>query len=71
MEQSLARTAAILCGNPRFQAHIGVTNTESAASYVRRTCGVSSRRELDRDEQAARRFHELRRAFAYRGPQEG
>jgi len=57
--------AGMLCRNPRFQAHIGATCPESAAAHVRRVCGVSSRRELDRNPEAARKFHELRRQFAY------
>lgn len=65
MERSLARTAAILCGNPDFQKHLGVTCAESAAAAVRRHCGVASRRELDEKPEAARKFHELRRAFVY------
>lgn len=65
MKQSLARTAAILCGNPDFQTHMGVTNAEMAAAAVRRHCGVASRRELDEKPEAARKFHELRRAFVY------
>lgn len=61
-----ASTAAgMLCGNPKFQAYLGVTNAEDAAMHIRRTCGVLSRRDLDRDEQAAKRFHELRKAYAY------
>jgi len=64
-QQRLSRLAGMLCGNPRFQAYIGATCPESAAAFVRRQCGVASRRELDRNEQAAKRFHELRRRFAY------
>jgi len=64
-QQSLAKLAGMLCGNPRFQAHIGVTNAQDAAAAVRRQCGVASRRELDEKPEAARKFHELRRAFVY------
>lgn len=66
-EQSLARLAGMLCGNPKFQAHLGVDGNEEAAAVVRRSCGIKSRRELDRDPAAAQRFHELRRRFAYQG----
>lgn len=65
--QPLAKLAGMLCGNPMFQASIGATCPESAAAIIRRECGVASRRELDRNAQAAKRFHELRRAFAYGG----
>lgn len=64
---NLSTVAGMLCGNPKFQAYLGVTNSEDAAMHIRRTCGVLSRRDLDRDEQAAKRFHELRKAFAYGG----
>lgn len=67
MMQQLSKLAGMLCGNPQFQSYLGVTNSESAAAVVRRQCGVSSRRELDRNLEAARRFHEIRRAFAYQG----
>lgn len=63
---SLARTAAILCQNPKFQQHLGATCPESAAARVRSHCGITSRRDLDWDKRAAELFHELRRQFAYR-----
>lgn len=62
---SNARVAGILCNNPDFQAHLSVTNAEMAAAAVRRHCGVASRRELDEKPEAARKFHELRKRFAY------
>lgn len=62
---SNARVAGILCNNPDFQKLLGVTCAESAAAAVRRHCGVASRRELDEKPEAARKFHELRRQFAY------
>ncbi|HCP79415.1 MAG: hypothetical protein CML16_14840 [Pusillimonas sp.] len=63
---TLARLAAMLCANPDFQKHVGVNSAEKAAVYVRKHCGVTSRRELDQSEAAAKRFHELRKRFAYR-----
>lgn len=63
---SNARVAGILCNNPDFQEHLGATCPESAAAALRRQCGIASRRELDRNPEAARKFHELRREFAYR-----
>lgn len=66
---TLAKLAALLCQNPRFQAFIGVTSGDDAAMYVRRYCGVLSRAELDTNREAAARFHELRRSFAYREAQ--
>ena len=61
----LSRLAGMLCGNAEFQAHLGATCSESAAAIVRRRCGITSRRELDSSPEAAKRFHELRRSFAY------
>lgn len=63
---SLARTAAILCQNPKFQQHLGVESAEAAAVYVRSHCGITSRKDLDWDKRAAELFHALRKQFAYR-----
>lgn len=60
-----SKLAGILCGNPRFQAHLGATNPDDAAVKVRKHCGIASRRELDWDARAAKLFHELRKEFAY------
>lgn len=60
-----AQVAGMLCGNPDFQRFMKVTNAEMAAAAVRRHCGVASRRELDEKPEAARKFHELRKRFAY------
>lgn len=66
-EQSNARLAGILCNNPDFQSHLGATCPESAATALRRQCGIASRRELDTNPEAAKKFHAMRRAFAYQG----
>lgn len=60
-------TAAILCTNPRFQAWLGASDADEAAQVLRERCQVASRRDLDTDRQAAKRFHALRRTFAYGG----
>lgn len=60
-----ARQAAIMCGNPKFQAYLGVNGADEAAAILRRMCGVKSRSELDECPAAARRFHDLRQQFAY------
>lgn len=60
-----SRQAGIMCGNPKFQAWLGVDDANEAAASLRRMCGVKSRRELDECPAAAKRFHELRKAFAY------
>lgn len=60
-----ARQSGIMCSNPKFQAWLGVDGADEAAASLRRMCGVKSRRELDECPAAARRFHEVRRRFAY------
>lgn len=65
MNQSNARQAAIMCTNPKFQAYLGVKDADEAAASLRRLCGVQSRRDLDECPAAAKRFHELRKRFAY------
>lgn len=67
MSQFNARHAAIMCGNAKFQAYLGVKDADEAAASLRRLCGVKSRRELDECPAAAKRFHELRKKFAYGG----
>lgn len=64
-QPSNARQSGIMCGNPKFQAWLGVGGADEAAASLRRMCGVKSRRELDECPAAARRFHEVRRRFAY------
>lgn len=63
-------TAGRLCRQPSFQAFLGVPDANAAAIHVRRVCGIKSRRELDTNVRAARRFHTMRRQFAY-GSQNG
>lgn len=65
IQQPNARQAGIMCGNPKFQAWLGANDADEAAANLRRMCGVKSRHELDKCPAAARRFHELRRRFAY------
>lgn len=60
-----AKLAGMLCSNPKYQAYLGVDSAEEAAVHLRKACGVKSRRELDECPAAAKRFHELRKAFAY------
>jgi hypothetical protein len=62
----LARLAGQLCGNPRFQAFMGASSADQAADYLRTRCRIDSRAELDHDQDAAQRFHQVRRAFVNR-----
>lgn len=60
----LSRLAAALCSNPKFQLFVfktfgeDVKTENECADFLRKTCGVSSRAELDHNENAARTFHE-------------
>ena len=73
MGGELARLAGQLCTSARFQRWLaeragpcphGVAPQDWAAEYVRRACGVTSRRELDHSSRAAALFHErIRRPF--------
>lgn len=63
----LARLAGQLCQRQDFQAFASARSAGEAAAFIRRVCRVESRAELDHDEQASDRFHELvRKPFAYR-----
>lgn len=55
----LARLAGQLCQNPQFQEWCEVESAEAAAEWVRRTCDIESRSELDHDTGAANKFHQL------------
>ena len=62
----LAMRAGILCNEGGFQKFLSehdpfydVVSAERAAETVRGKCKVSSRADLDHDEEAARRFREL------------
>lgn len=43
-----SQQAAIRCGEPAFQAFLGVASVDAAAREVRARCGVESRSELDK-----------------------
>lgn len=70
---ALARVAGQLCTSKRFQQWViaragtvpmGVTAQEHAAVYIRKTCGITSRRDLDHHAGAAALFHErIRKPF--------
>lgn len=66
----LARLAGIWCADPKFWAWINsvsegyVSNESDAAAWVRRTCDVESRAELDNDKPSADYFHQaIRRPY--------
>lgn len=64
---TLARLAGMLCQQPAFMQFSGATSPDDAAEFIRRTCGVQSRAELDHDPKAAALFHEhVRKPFVER-----
>jgi hypothetical protein len=69
---SRAQQAGILCQDPDFMAwrnerySPAVTDAEGLASSIRDLCGVTSRRELDTDARAGRRWDRLVEAFRAR-----
>lgn len=65
-KQTLARAAGMLCANPTFQKWCGAGSADEAATFVREWCGIQSRRQLDTSDEAAARFHTLRRRFVDR-----
>lgn len=66
-----SRQAGILCNDPRFQAFAATRcglpgqrfGHSAAAEYLRDICRIDSRRRLDGDPQAQRKFHALRTEF--------
>jgi hypothetical protein len=54
---ALARLAGMLCGQSEFLKFAGVPSPAAAADWIRQTCGVPSRADLDHSEAAARKFH--------------
>lgn len=67
-KQSLAKLAGMLCNQPVFMQFCGATSADDAAEFVRTTCGIQSRAELDRNPKAAALFHErVRKPFVYGG----
>lgn len=62
--QLLSQVAGMMCAQEAFQAWCGATDAAGAADYVRRVCGVQSRRELDTSSRAAQLFHSrIRRPY--------
>lgn len=50
---------AIVCKSPEFWRFLQVDDEPAAIQKVRALCGVASRSELDRDPEAAQRFHKI------------
>lgn len=58
-EQRLSQWVALRCKEDAFQRFLGVQDECTAIHEVRALCDVKSRREFDRDKEAAARFHEI------------
>jgi hypothetical protein len=52
----LSRWLAMRCAEPEFQEWLGATSSEQAADKVRKLLDISSRAELDNDDDARHRF---------------
>ena len=62
--EKLARLAGMLCQQPVFIQFFGCDSPDDAAAFIRSTCGVQSRAELDHNPKAAALFHErVRKPF--------
>lgn len=59
----LSKNAAALCRDEEFWAFSGMKTEEEATAYLRHYCGITSRRELDHNEEAARKYHQLKSEF--------
>ena len=64
----LARLAGMLCSNPEFQEWLGnygcLVPPEQCKGWIYQTCGITSRRELDHNAEAAQIFEdEIRKPF--------
>jgi hypothetical protein len=55
----LAMRAAILCDEGGFRVFLGAADKDHAAEIIRTRCGITSRRELDHNDQAAAAFRKM------------
>lgn len=55
--KELAQLAGRWCADPYFQHWLGATDEDDAAAQIRLACRITSRAELDHNEQAAAKFH--------------
>lgn len=63
-----AQMAGIVCNDPRFwrfltEKYFGVASAPDAAQAVREICGIASRSELGKDEQATAEWERLRNDY--------
>lgn len=63
----LARLAGQLCQREDFRTFYQAESVDAAADFIRRTCDIQSRAELDHNPRAAALFHaNVRAPYAYR-----
>lgn len=67
---ALAQRAGIICGEVGFRTFVAkkfqcdIASSEDAAAWLRARCGIESRADLDHEDDAARRFHDISKAYA-------
>lgn len=61
----LARQAGIMCHEVAFHQFVEVNDEEAAAEFIRTHCGVLSRRNLDHNDGAARKFMDLKADYDF------
>lgn len=61
--KSLAQIAGILCSSGAFQKWCGSKSADEAAEWLRGHCNITSRSQLDTNEDAAVAFREIRGEF--------
>lgn len=62
--QRLSTWLALRCKEPLFQRFLRVPDEQTAVRSVRAICEVKSRGEIDRNDRAAKRFHDfIRKPF--------
>lgn len=55
--------AGMLAQDKDFQAHIGVADERAAAEYIRRTCGVESRKDIEKSTDSMLAFEAMYNSF--------
>lgn len=61
----LARQAGIMCHEVAFHQFVEVKDEDAAAEFIRTHCGVLSRKSLDHNDAAARKFMELKADYDF------
>lgn len=60
-----AQMAGIMSSEGAFHKFVDVPDEEAAAQYIRDLCGVLSRRHLDHNDEAARKFLHLKSDYVF------